>query len=189
MNLNIRQQFSVNAAPTAVWDFLQDGEAVGKCMPGVQQVERLDDHSYRVYLGVGIGPIQAKMGGKIAIEEAVPPERMKIRIDWKDSSTESKVGATANVELQPESESGPTTVLVFGQLAVMGALGKYGQPIANKKAADVTEEFARQMRAVLEPQPVEVAPVAVKITLWRRIWLWVLRLFGRDRSAPPKAEA
>ena len=53
MNLNIRQQFSVNAAPTAVWDFLQDGEAVGKCMPGVQHVERMDDHSYRAIWASG----------------------------------------------------------------------------------------------------------------------------------------
>ena len=35
---------------------------------------------------------------------------------------------------------------------------------------------------MLEPQPVEVAPA--KISVWRRVWLWILRLFGRDHSAP-----
>ncbi len=197
MNLHLQQQFAERASRQAVWGFLMDAPEVGRCMPGVQTVEPLDDTSYRVRLAVGIGPVQAKLAGKVTIAEIDPPARMLVRIDWKDGATDSKVGAQAEIRLEALPGDGQTSVLVDGQLSVLGALGKYGQPIANKKAAEITEAFAANVRARLEGVPAVVTPV--QVYWWQRAWraawshglqpAWgaIRRLWRRRSQAGPSA--
>jgi uncharacterized protein len=189
MNLSLEQQFDVHASREAVWSFLMQGEDVGACMPGVESVEAVGDQVYLVRVAVGIGPVHARMSGKVSITEMVPQDYMRLRLDWKDITTNSTVTAPAEIHLSDASDGG-VTIKVRGTLSVVGPLGKYGQPIANRKAAEITQSFAEGVRGRLEP-PQKVEAVAVpargRPAFFAAILLFVTRVWrritGRAKSA------
>lgn len=147
--MHIRQEFEVNAPQQKVWDFLMDAMKVGECMPGVEKVEPLGDNTYGVVVSVKVGPIKPHFKGEVQITDVFPPDRMLVRLDWKDSVTGSKVGAPAEINLST-TPTGAVAIAVEGKITVLGILGKYGQPIAERKAAEITKEFAERVRAELE---------------------------------------
>lgn len=145
----LTQQFEVRAPRQALWDFLMDVKKVAACMPGVEAVEPLGDDNYQVRLGVKVGPIKASLGGQVAIVQIHPPQSMRVRADWKDANTGSKTQVQANIELAEASE-GVVTCRLTADVSILGVLGKYGQGIADRKAAEINRAFAECVRATLE---------------------------------------
>lgn len=147
------QEFEVHAPRQAIWDFLLDEKRSGACMPGVEQVERIDEQTYQVRLSVKVGPIKARFGGQVMIVETQPPDSLKVTADWKDGNTSSKALVAANVELQ-ESSEGVVTCRLTADIGLTGVLAKYGQGVAQKKANEINAAFAECIRAALEPETV-----------------------------------
>lgn len=154
--IHVEQRFDVRAPRPDVWAFLADAEQVAACMPGVESFEAAGDDRYRVRMGMKIGPIKARFEGEVAFVDKQPPASMRLRLEGKDVITASKIRMTGTVELA-ESTEGAVTVTARGEVDVLGALGKYGQGVADKKAAEIAHEFTDRMRARLECQPGGVA--------------------------------
>lgn len=146
--MHIEQKFTVSASRQRVWDFMMDAPRVGRCMPGVESVEVTGPHRFKVVVSVKIGPVKPRFQGAVDMTELLPPERMCLRLDWRDSVTGSKVSAPAHITLD-ETAPDAVTVTVTGDIAVLGILGKYGQPIAERKAAEIAQEFAARMQTEL----------------------------------------
>ena len=177
--IRINQGIELETDGETVWAFLSDIDRVAACMPGVDSVEHLGDDRYRVRLGVQIGPIKANFGGQVELYDLQPPDRMLVRLDWKDQETASKARGEGAIEL---SRSSPqlTTVVVKGEVDLMGVLGKYGQGIADRKAAEIADAFADNARVELGLAVREEA--LPKAGLWARFVAWIRRLFGRNEA-------
>src|SRR4051794_11531348 len=82
----VDQRVTVAAPPEKVWDFVMDvppapprtkrsgisggaGPAVSRCVPGTEDVSRLDDDTYAGTLRVKVGPISLRLAGKIIVVE------------------------------------------------------------------------------------------------------------------------
>jgi carbon monoxide dehydrogenase subunit G len=178
--IRIEQSIELETDRETVWGFLSDIDRVAACMPGVDSVEHLGDDRYRVRLGVQVGPIKANFGGQVEIYDLQPPERMLVRLDWKDQETASKARGEGAIEL---SDTSPdlVTVVVKGEIDLMGVLGKYGQGIADRKAGEIAEAFADNARLELGLAPREEAPA--KDSLWARFMAWIRSIFGRNEPA------
>jgi carbon monoxide dehydrogenase subunit G len=176
--IKIEQGIGLETDRETVWGFLSDIDRVAACMPGVDSVEHLGDDHYRVRLGVQIGPIKANFRGQVVLYEMQPPERMLVRLDWKDQETASKARGEGAIELTDISAES-TSVLVKGEVDLMGVLGKYGQGIADRKAAEIAEAFADNARVELGLKPrIETPPRA---SLWARFVAWLRSIFGRNQ--------
>lgn len=149
--LRINQEFTVQTSPQTLWDFLLNVEQVAACMPGVEQVEQVDERTYQARMSVRIGPIKATFSGDVEFVELHPPHKMEIRAVWHERYTSSKADVKGTVELHELAEGGVKCV-VDVQAEVLGALGKYGQGIAQRKATEINESFSGCVRAVLEEQ-------------------------------------
>lgn len=177
--ITIEQGIELGTDRETVWGFLSDIDRVAACMPGVDSVEHLGDDRYQVRLGVQIGPIKANFRGQVELYEMQPPERMLVRLDWKDQETASKARGEGAIELkEPFPDS--TNVVVKGEVDLMGVLGKYGQGIADRKAAEIAEAFADNARVELGLKAREEAPA--KAGLWARFVAWLRSIFGRTEA-------
>jgi hypothetical protein len=177
--IKIERGIELETDRETVWGFLSDIDRVAACMPGVDSVEHLGDDRYRVSLSVQIGPIRASFRGQVELYEMQPPERMLVRLDWKDQETASKARGEGVIELT-EASADLTSVLVKGEVDLMGVLGKYGQGIADRKAAEIAEAFADNARVELGLKPREEA--APKESLWARFIAWLRSIFGRTEA-------
>jgi carbon monoxide dehydrogenase subunit G len=131
-----------------LWDFLMDVPAVSGCVPGVGAVEAVSDNVYRGGLEVKVGPIRLALQGTITIEEQDRVGwRARMRAEANDRRLAGGIRARMHLTLLPD-EAG-TRVRIDTDLAVLGKIGEFGQPIIRSKADKMLEEFARNLGAAL----------------------------------------
>ena len=131
-----------------LWDFLMDVPKVGRCVPGVETIEAVDGSAYRGGLKVQVGPIRLALQGTITVEEADGTAgRARMRAEANDRRLGGGIRARLSLTLSP-AEVG-TRVQIDTDLAVLGKIGEFGQPVIKKKADAILEEFVRNVRATL----------------------------------------
>jgi carbon monoxide dehydrogenase subunit G len=145
----IEQTFVINAPAQQVWDFLFDIPRMSACMPGVEQVEAVDDKTYQGTLKVKVGPIAAQFGGKVTLLEVEAPRRLLAKAEGTDARTASLVSATFGSTLKPISED-KTEVAYEVDVAVRGLLGRYGQGVMREVAKNMTAKFAHCVEEALK---------------------------------------
>lgn len=144
----LSDSFTVKAPLETVWQFMFDIERMGKCVPGVESIEMLDETTYRGVLKIKVGPIGAAFNGKVTLSEVEAPRRVVALIEGDDKSIASAVKATFTSTLA-EIEGG-TEVSYQMDVNVRGRLGQFGTTIIGTTAKKMTAEFAKNVRTQLE---------------------------------------
>lgn len=146
--MTFTQECTIPVARERLWDFLMDVPAVGRCVPGVETIEAVDGSAYKGGLKVQVGPIRLSLEGTITVEEADRTAwRARMRAEANDRRLGGGIRARLSLTLAPV-EIG-TRVQIDTDLAVLGKIGEFGQPIIRKKADALLEEFARNLRSAL----------------------------------------
>jgi carbon monoxide dehydrogenase subunit G len=131
-----------------LWDFLMDVPKVGRCVPGVETIEAVNGNAYKGELTVKVGPIRLSLEGAITVEEA---DRgawcARMRAEANDRRLGGGIRARLSLTLSPADVG--TRVRIDTDLAVLGKIGEFGQPIIKKKADALLEEFARNLETTL----------------------------------------
>jgi len=125
-----------------------DVPRVARCVPGVEAVEAVDDRAYKGRLGVRIGPIRLTLDGTMAIEEQDHTAwRARMRADANDRRLGGGIRARLTLTLSPAADG--TRLRIDTDLAVLGKIGEFGQPVIKKKADTLLEEFVRNLQTAL----------------------------------------
>ena len=146
--MRFTQECMIPVARERLWDFLMDVPTVGRCVPGVETIEAVDGRAYKGGLKVQVGPIRLSLEGTITVEEADRDAwRARMRAEANDRRLGGGIRARLSLTLTPV-EIG-TRVQIDTDLAVLGKIGEFGQPVIRKKADTLLEEFARNLRSAL----------------------------------------
>jgi carbon monoxide dehydrogenase subunit G len=143
------EEFTVGAAPDAVWDFLLDPERVAPCLPGCEQVEVEDAAIYRVRLTVKVGFLSTTQNLKVEIVESDRPRHLVSLARGEDRKLASQVEVRNTLDLTPVGASG-TLVRYRGDVRMLGRLGSIGDAVMKVKAKQLAGDFAANVRAALE---------------------------------------
>jgi carbon monoxide dehydrogenase subunit G len=146
--LTFTQECVIPVERERLWDFLMEIPKVGRCVPGVETVEAVDGSAYKGSLRVQVGPIRLSLQGTITVEEQDRSAwRARMRAEANDRRVGGGIRARLSLTLAP-AESG-TRLMIDTDLAVLGKIGEFGQPIIRKKADTLLAEFAQNLRAAL----------------------------------------
>jgi carbon monoxide dehydrogenase subunit G len=142
------QECTIPVARERLWDLLMDVPAVSRCVPGVGSVEAAGENAYWGSLEVKVGPVRLSLQGTITVEEQDRGEwRARMRAEANDRRLGGGVRARMHLTLSP-AEAG-TRVRIDTDLAVLGKIGEFGQPVIRSKADTLLAEFARNLGAAL----------------------------------------
>jgi carbon monoxide dehydrogenase subunit G len=131
-----------------LWDFLMDVPRVGRCVPGVESIEAVDGGAYRGRLKVQVGPIRLALDGTITLEEQDRGAwRARMRAEANDRRMGGGIRCRMSLTLAPAGEG--TRLSLETDLAILGKIGEFGQPVIKKKADTLLEEFVRNIGAAL----------------------------------------
>ena len=124
-----------------------DVPAVSQCVPGAESVVPLGDDAYQGVLRLRVGPVALRVEGKITLAERDQVAR-HARIDLQ--ATDKRLGGAVNGKLQLQLEPGAdhdqqTDLAIQADVAILGKLGEFGQPVIRKKAEQMIAEFARNL--------------------------------------------
>ena len=125
-----------------VWDFMQDLESVGQCVPGVENMEAPGENRYRGAMRIKVGPIALKLEGELALEERdASTATTRMRAEAADKRVGGSVQARVTMQATEVSLC-ETELMVRTEAVVLGRLGEFGQPVMSKKADQIMAEFA-----------------------------------------------
>ena len=146
----IDHRITVPAPPEQVWAFMMDIPAVSRCVPGLDNVSKMDDQTYSGVMSVRVGPIAVKLDGRVILaerDEAAHQARMDLQA--ADKRLNGAVNARMRMELASADGGDKTDVAIRTDANVMGKLGEFGQAVIRKKADQILQEFANNLSAAV----------------------------------------
>lgn len=142
--MNFSGSVTLEAPPERVWEFLMDPQRLAACVPGVEEVTRVDDRTFDGVISATVGPMSGKFQLRATIVDTVPPHRMTARMEGTDSVTKSQLVSDVVMTLTPEgARTGyryESTVQIKGRLAILGEM------VLRATASLILEEFARRLQ-------------------------------------------
>jgi uncharacterized protein len=146
--VKVQQSFSIDQPRDRVWAFLLNIPDVARCVPGVEEVEVIDDQHSRVRLTQAVGPMSATFDLKMRITERVEHERLQFTASGKAVKGAAGTVRTINTVSLDDDGDG-TRVALDADMAMGGVLGSIGQKVIAKQATGVTTEFAAALERAL----------------------------------------
>lgn len=173
--MKLEGAFEVAAPASRLWEFFWDAEGLGSCLPGCQEVQRLDDSTFSGTVKARVGPVQALFVGKASIVDSTRPSHIVLKAEGRDSRTSSQVRATIDLVLSSPDE-GHARATYQADVTIVGRLGQFGDGIVRETAAVLLEEFAKNVSSYLQDRDNPAATTAelnmVSVTgkvIWRRL--------------------
>ena len=142
------EEFTVDAAPEAVWDFLLDPERVAPCLPGCESVEIENATTYKVRLTVKVGFLSTTQNLKVELVESERPRHLVSVARGEDRKLASQVEVRNTLDLAPAAP-GATLVRYQSDVRVLGRLGSVGDAVMKVKAKQVAADFAANVRKAI----------------------------------------
>jgi carbon monoxide dehydrogenase subunit G len=141
----------IPASRQAVWDALNDPEALRAAIPGCESVERTAEDAFQARVAVKLGPMAAKFGGKVKLENINAPVSYTISGEGNGGAMGFAKGG-ADVALE---EIGPAeTVLKYHVKAqVGGKMAQLGARLIDSTAKSMADQFFDRFAANLTPAP------------------------------------
>lgn len=142
-------RFTVQAPVATVWAFLRDPEQVGRCIPGTESIEVVDDTHYRVVAGARVGLFSVSFTMNVTVTEVEEPRRLVSIAEGMDARLKERVRLTAALTLEPR-DAVATEVSYRIDLTVFGKLATLGFGVIKGKAKQMAGDFATSIRTRLE---------------------------------------
>lgn len=153
--------FDVPLAPAQAWTVLMDIRRVAPCMPGAALTEVIDPQNFRGKIAVRLGPVALAFAGNVSFENVDDANHSaRVKAQGSDDKGRGAANATATFRIEPV-EAG-SRVLIHTDLMLSGAVAQYGRGVGmiQATAAQIINQFAKNLRAQLEQQPVTAATPA-----------------------------
>ena len=147
------------AAPRdRVWDALNDPAVLQAAIPGCESVERTAEDAFEAKVALKIGPMAAKFGGKVKLENINPPASYTITGEGNGGAMGFAKGG-ADVALE---ELGPSETLLkyHVKAQVGGKMAQLGARLIDSTAKSMADQFFDRFAAHVAPPAPEAAPPA-----------------------------
>ena len=143
----LKETFSVPAAPDEVWPLMSDPAVVAACIPGAELNEVTPDGTHRGKVTFRFGPTVAVFRGETRLTYDHPVKRCLIEARGIDQKGASR--ARARFEVQARGEA-TTEVTMEGGFEVAGPLETFASAGGVQFARVLLREFATNIANVIE---------------------------------------
>lgn len=149
----------IPASRQQVWEALNDPEALQASIPGCESVERVGEDQFQAKVAMKLGPMSAKFGGKVKLENLNPPASYTITGEGNGGAMGFAKGG-ADVALE---ELGPVeTLLKYNVKAqVGGKMAQLGGRLIDSTAKQMADQFFDRFTARLTPPAADETAPAV----------------------------
>jgi len=147
----------IGAPPQAVWEALNDPDALKDCIPGCETLTRESDTNWRAVIAAKVGPVSARFSGKVELADVTPPTGYTLKFEGQGGAAGFANGE-AKVTLAPAAEN-QTELSYVAKAQVGGKLAQIGSRLVDGVAAKMADDFFARFAARFAPEP-GISPVA-----------------------------
>ena len=150
--MKYRGKIEFNVPPAAVWSVVLDVDQFAACMPGVQNLVRIDDRTFTGEMSAKVGPVSGDFSFRARIVEAEAPVRLRAEVEGTDSLTKSTMTSEIAMDLAALGEDA-TQLDYDAEVRIKGRLGIVGDMVLRATGAQVVEVFFERLRERVEASP------------------------------------
>ena len=138
MAMTMNGEVQLPAPRQVVWAKLNDPDVLKASIPGCEELEKTDEHSFRVVAKMKVGPVSARFKGKVTLSDIDPPNGYKISGEGEGGVAGfAKGGATVGLA----DKDGGTLLSYNVEAQIGGKLAQLGQRLINGAAKKLADEF------------------------------------------------
>jgi carbon monoxide dehydrogenase subunit G len=155
--MKLASEFSVPAAPSTVFRLFFDPEVMRGCIPGCEELVRVDDTTYKGRLVNEVAHVRFSAGFSAAIQSVTDEDVKEVVavLKGEDRKLGSSIKIDAKLTVRPDGDA--SLIGYEMDMALWGKLGRLGEPIIRRRSREVELEFARSL-AIACGAPAESLP-------------------------------
>jgi carbon monoxide dehydrogenase subunit G len=147
--MKLAGRIEIAAAARDVWDLVIDPVSLASCVPGVQDVARMDERTFQGTITASVGPMEGRFSFTSTIERNEFPTDLQVETAGTDSITNSPLRASITAWL--ESPARDRTVLAYrASVTVGGRLAILGEMVLRATAGVLIGDLVKCLQARLE---------------------------------------
>ncbi|HET7655767.1 MAG TPA: carbon monoxide dehydrogenase subunit G [Luteimonas sp.] len=128
----------IPAGPERTWEALNDPAILQDCIPGCETLVLDDDGSFAATMALRLGPVSARMKGRLRLADVQPPRACTLHFDGQGGVAGFGKGS-AQVELHPQQAQ--TRLAWRAHAQVGGKMAQVGSRLVDAAAAKLIERF------------------------------------------------
>ena len=147
--MRFEREIDIHSPKEKIWRFLWDVDRFIACVPGCKEAGTVEPgKSYTATMVEKVGPFRVEFPMRIDVLES----RELSYIKAQASGSDSKIGSRMKVELEVSlAAEGDRTKLSLGaSVDILGKLATLGHSMIKRKADQVMDEFAGNLKQKLE---------------------------------------
>jgi len=147
MLLKLAEELALNAPIDEVWRLLRDTPRLSGLLPGVENVESLNEtavEGYAARVSEKIGPFKLTMNLEVRVIETVEVSLLKAAIKGADSMGLNRITGSMQIALNP-APSG-TQMRFEASIEVLGKLATLGAVPIRRRTTQAFAEFAQNIQ-------------------------------------------
>jgi uncharacterized protein len=141
--MRLEGSHTIQAPRDRVFAALTDPDVLQRCIPGCEQLQKIDDNKYSAKLSAGVGAIKAVFTATVSMEEVTPPTHFKLIVEGKGQP--GFVKGTGSLYL--EEEAAATLIKYSGDVNVGGMLASVGQRMLQSTGNMMVARFFSALEA------------------------------------------
>ncbi len=147
MVLKLAEELALNAPIDEVWRLLRDTPRLTGLLPGVENVESLNEaavEGYAARVSEKIGPFKLTMNLEVRVIETVETSVLKAAIKGADSMGLNRVTGSMQIALNPATSG--TQMRFEASIEVLGKLATLGAVPIRRRTTQAFAEFAQNIQ-------------------------------------------
>ena len=147
-------EITVKARREAVFSTLADVRLFASMIEGVHDLTPIDDKRFDAVLETKVAYMSFKFKVTVELTQVNPPHEIAAKIEGTPLGL---VGRLTAATVTRFVEAGNETLIQYAMdTTLTGKLGSIGQPVLKAKARDMEKQFAKNLRARFNVDPVAV---------------------------------
>lgn len=132
-------EYRIPAPRQAVWQALNDPEALRQSIPGCEEIELTAENELTATVMVKVGPVKARFKGKVTLSDLDPPNSYRISGEGQGGPAGfAKGGATVTLT---DSGDGGTVLTYVAEATVGGKMAQIGSRLIDGVARKMADDF------------------------------------------------
>ena len=139
----------IRASRERVWDFLMDPQNLAGCIPGCENIEKIDEKTFKSRITNKVAFLSVKLDSTTNITELDPPRRLTATTTGKDNIVHTSVNVKSGLDLESLSEN-ETKLSYWSDVNVLGKVATFGESTIRGKGKKLLEEFQQTLKKNIE---------------------------------------
>ena len=151
--MNYEGTVTFDAPALTVWEVVLDIDQFAACMPGVENLTKVDEQTFDGNMNIKVGPMSGAFDFRARIVESDPPTQLTTQVEGTDSLTKSTMTSDITMTLAPLGPN-QTELAYAANVRIKGRLAIIGDMVIRATGAQMIDEFFNRLRGRVEGAPI-----------------------------------